>query len=267
MSVKLIYKLDTADNTHYQLYIKEEYLDKLNLPDDIKDELSSVSVTVTDPIWTMPEYRSNYTAEVMCKAIQVVLEKCWDFNYGIPVIEFEGYTNKLSDLFKNRSILIYFTKDKTNNYIWDRELSFITKFTFVANYSRFGYEVCTKDIDFVHSYIQKRIAYSEVESNEKLSAAYKMKVWYPDEDEREALMSWAKVTLDKFVVEKNYNIYIPEYAVINSYHIRRFKTITDMFRSKYNIDLVMNIPMICNGTYYSIMFPVCGSLNNNVKGH
>ena len=270
MSVKLVYKLDTADNVHYQLYIKEDYLEKLDIPDNIKDELSSVSVTIDETIISSYNFTqsADLIGDLMCGAIQDTLEKCWDFGYGIPVIEFEGYTNKLSDRFKNRSILIYFARNNTDNYIWDREVSFITKFLFLAyREENNSYGLWSTDITYVHSFLQKRIVSVSRNTNPKMSAAYKMKVWYPDEDEREALMSWAKVTLEKFVVEKNYNIYIPEFAVINSFHIRRFKTITDMFKSKYDIDLVMNIPMLYNGTYYSVMFPVCGSLKNNVRGH
>lgn len=267
--MKLIYQLETADNTHYQLYIKEDYLEKLNLPDEIKDTISSVSVT-------LPEVENSYFAvlgnnligETICGKIQEVLETCWNFDYGIPVIEFAGYTNKLPDTFRNRSIVIYFIRDNKNNYIWDRELSFITKFTFLANKTEIGYEINTNDINFVHSFIQRKIAIGAIEPmSNKLSAEYKMKVWFPDEDEREELLHWAKATIDKFVIEKNYNIYIPEYAVIHSSHIRRYKTITDLFKTKYGIDLVMTLPMLINRTYYSVLFPVCGSLNKkNVKG-
>lgn len=268
--MKLIYQLETADTTHYQLYIKEDYLDKLEIPDEIKDRISSVSVTFPEADESVPSVISRHlVGETICGRIQEVLEAYWNFDYGIPVIGFAGYTNKLSDSFRNRSIVIYFVRDIKDNYIWDRQLSFITKFTFLANKSEFGYEINTTDIDFIHSFIQKRITIGLAKPiSNKLSAEYKMKVWFPDDEEREEILYWAKATIDKFVIEKNYNIYIPEYAAIHSSHIRRYKTITDMFRTKYGIDLVMSLPMLLNKTYYTVMFPVCGSLNKkNVKGY
>ena len=273
MFIKLPYHIEEAgDGCNYQIFIDETYLDELKIPDEIKDRISSFGITMSPGFTYFNRTNDSLLmGEFICYKLKLILEKYWDLTYGIPYMEFSGYTRKLDDVFKHRPVLIFFTSGESDRdiAIWEQNISFLPKFEFIAELTDFGFSVMTTDIEFVRAWLSRKkftLTYGPV--NYKQTAEYKMQVWFRDINIRNRLMTIAKQHIDAFVIHKNFNIFIPEYAVIESYHIRRFKCVVDMFKTRFNVDLVMTLPMIVDDKEYTILFPVCGSLNrNNVRGH
>jgi hypothetical protein len=273
MPIVLPYRISlSSDNTHYLLSIDEDYLNTLEISETIKDQISSLGITI-DPHFTFFGRRNDQRliGEYFCYRLKQMLEECWDFSFGVPVIKFSGYTNKLDDLFKNRPLMIYFTRnDAADIAIWDKEISLVSKFRFIADLTDFGFGIFTTDTVLIRTWLRRqKFKLISAPANYKQSAEYRMQLWFPDPEIRKKLMFQAKKIIDRFVIVKQFNIYIPEYAVIDSLHVKRFKTIDEIFRKKYDdLNIVMTLPMLLDNKEYTILFPVCGSLNrNNVKGY
>ena len=99
-TVKLTYEIERKDK-FFLIYIKDtKYLESLEIPINVTDELYSLSLTVSD--------YSN-VGEQLCIKLRDTFLRIWNYSYGIPQIVFTGDTSKLKDEYKNAPVFIFFT--------------------------------------------------------------------------------------------------------------------------------------------------------------
>ena len=87
-TVKLTYVYERKDK-FFLIYKKDtKYLESLEIPINVTDELYSLSLTVSD--------YSN-VGEQLCIKLRDTFLRIWNYSYGIPQIVFTGDTSKLKD--------------------------------------------------------------------------------------------------------------------------------------------------------------------------
>lgn len=115
-----------------------------------------------------------------------------------------------------------------------------------------GAEVTIQTVDDATCYVPVKPIYRR-EYAKDLSK--RMKDWYGAKLAR-ILRGMGKTTIDTFVVKMKFNIYIPDYVVVHSYHAWRYKQMQDLIMSLYNPDFIMTLPFTYRDVQYTVMFPV-----------
>lgn len=271
MLQRLVYNVESDNSGNYLFSIGDSLLSELDLPVSIKDAISSFALSFSsNQTYFNRGSDSQVMFEYICSKIKTMFERHWDQKYGIPVVSFHQYPARHSETFRHDNLVVFFTKQNNEVEIetWQKALSSVSNITFVAELSEFGFSIITSDHKFVYSWLnQKKFMAKASKPVDRLTVENKLKIWFPKEKLRNALMTEAKNTIDSFVVEKSFNIFIPEYMFIESSHAKRFKISQEILTKKYDPEFIMTLPMIHEGKLYTVLFPVCGKFTkNNIRG-
>lgn len=260
MITTLQYTFESDNSNNYLMYL----VNPTDLPSDIGDEINSLALSLSGY-----KLQLNSTSNTMCSVgeyvfnkLQELLNQSWDLErLGLPMIKLSGDMPKHFDnALKQRPVLLFVTgnNDKASavKYWLKAVPSVIAKpFTFLGNYYN-GFDIVTQDYNFVYNWLTK---YDYMTSSTLATIKYDFDnlqtQWY--KDECAAMLVAAKYTLDKFILDTNDNVYIPEYLIVPSYHVKRFKKAQSIINGKYHPDLVMTLPLLNYGTIgtYQILFP------------
>ena len=109
MITNLIYNVESDDNGNYLVSLDNTC--KTKLPENTGDELSSFAVSVKNSVYYFQNNTidvNHIVGELICKKLQNLLDSVWDLSkLGIPSVRFVGNLRKVSDVYKNRTLLIY----------------------------------------------------------------------------------------------------------------------------------------------------------------
>lgn len=271
MLQRLIYDVENDGTGNFLFYIKESVLANLDLPVKTKDSISSfaLSYSLTQCYFNRGNDR-QIMFEYVCSKIMEMLEKYWEPEFGVPVISFRQYPIKLAEVFNRENIVVFFNKNNSviDTEMWQKALSSLHRINFVAEFSEFGFSIITCDHKFVYSWLNQRKYIKKIcKPINKLTVDFKMKTWFPNAELRETLKNKAREIINKFVIAKSFNIFIPEFLIIESFHAKRFKISHEILTSKYSPEFIMTLPMLYNDMMYTILFPVCEKFTkNNIRG-
>lgn len=252
-TVKLSYVIERKDK-FFLIYIKDtKYLESLEIPINVTDELYSLSLTVSD--------YSN-VGEQLCIKLRDTFLRIWNYSYGIPQIVFTGDTSKLKDEYKNAPVFIFFTFDNKSYAeqanLWRNQIRFSTKFTFTCIESN-GRSFTTKDHNLVEAWFDQ---YEQGinGSSEPLASRYDFKKimhdWYLTDGLDKKLMNAADEVIAMFVFARSYSNDIPAYLVVPIYHYKRYGHAVKILMSSFKTKFIMSLPLEVDNKSYTVLFPI-----------
>lgn len=260
MIQQLKYKVEFDGNENYLIYMDDKFLNNLDLPSEILDEISSFGV----------KYDASSMiniGETICLKLHKMLTEFWNAKDPLPVITFSGAINKFDDAFKNRSIVLFFTNntDTEENQIikYQNTIRMIPRITFLASPNVNNFAVFTLDHKFINDWFGN-VRYSNMLERNKLDKfdlTKRMKEWYPDKEQYETLTKNAEAILAEFVLAKKVNIFIPGYLVVPIFHARRYQKALNLIKEKYNPVFTMTLPISIKNIQYTVLFPICKDIN------
>lgn len=274
MITNLIYNVESDDNGNYLVSLDNNC--KTKLPENTGDELSSFAVSVKNSVYYFQNNTidvNHIVGELICKKLQNLLDSVWDLSkLGIPSVRFVGNLRKVSDVYKNRTLLIYIKGINLSplqaNEVWIKYISEATqsKFTFLGTSQEIGFSIATTEIDCVNDWL------SQYQINKEAGAAksicydleLRMKQWYRDDGYRKKLLDQAKSTIDNFILETNLNMFIPGYLVLPAHHVLRYQKAVNLLNEKFNPEFIMSLPMLVSDcSLWTILFPISERVTKN----
>lgn len=272
--MEITYQVEQTDDFNFYLYVADKDLKKLQLDDEVLDEINSFGVSLDSRSYYLARQYSvsqRDVGEIICSRIAEMFSKIWGGTLGVPRFRFEGDLNKFGDLFKNRTVFIYFNMKDTDEdeqiEAYKEALSLCTKITFLP-YSPSLIPLITKDHAFALSWLAQRkydLRHARLQSD-KYNIQKRMNDWYPLEPMRNAMVLQAKEIIDNFLLTKKLNLYVPDFLIVPSFHIRRYQKALSILTTLFEPIFIMPLPMVFQEKHqYTIMLPICKDIGRRAK--
>ena len=248
--ITLKYTISKAEHD-YLVYLDANDLD---VDENIKIVLESFAFSLSN--------KTNIET-LICNKLHKLLESCWDFSYGIPIVTLSGDTKNIDQVFLGRPIIIFFSRgDLTNEKnIWVNEIKYIPKFIFVADCNESLIEISTTDHQYVYGYLDCAKKYnSRKQTVDKITITTKQ--WFGDD--YEFIYSKCKQRIDEFVIAHKLDVSIPGFMFVESDWARRYQKALSMLNDKFHPWLIMTLPVILEDKQYTVLFPIMEQLSKNI---
>lgn len=261
---ELKYTLAVDAESRFLCYIENDALQKLNLPIGTKEALSSLAVTLDESRYALGEKLSpRDKGDKILKEIDKLISEYWTGD-TLPYIKLDGDINQLDNSFKGRSIFIVHPDTLTDEIAiaLENQLRFTSKITLLVvntdTSSPAYFRLIATDHNLALSYLThlRNTKRNNTTKFEKYDIDRVMRDWYPEEETRTHLINAAKDVIDSFLFVKELNIYVPNFLVITSYHIKRFKRAQELLTKKYSPRFVMTLPCRFEDKEYTVLFPI-----------
>lgn len=249
-TINLPYTIE-RNNRYFLAYIDQTMLNALHLPVNLRDELCSVSFTVSD---------YSKTGEEFCLKLSKIFKEYWKLDYGIPIVSLSGDLNKFDDVYKVGKILIFFLTDKSKAaeqaLSWRNATQFLSRFTFIAFSETSGSSVVTKEHRVAQLWLEQFIQTPAATPKNRYDLRKVMHDWYLTDDLDKKLIEAADAAITSFVYARKYDREIPGSLVVPVYHYIRYEKAVKILNALYGPKFIMSLPLQIENQEYTVLFPV-----------
>lgn len=247
--VDITYTITRNQDNHF-LFISDECMASINLPQEIKDEFSSFGAEANK------NWPCNTIQLAIVARLRTLLKEFWDLKYGVARFRFVGDIEKIGDELRHRATLIFVPFDNIPleqlvDAYSDAALQ-CSRFVF------FGTSLVTTDHNTVQSYLNQQRYEQRILRAKRRHSDFNVRMcgWYPEAELRETLISEAQTAIETFVTKKSLDIFIPNFLVVPVYHIRRYQKALQLISEVHMPNFTMSLPLEVNGKGYTILFPI-----------
>lgn len=264
MIVNFKYTVEVDTEGRFLCYLPDKELENLPLPVDVKESISSMAVTLDTAKYQLGERLSpkDKGDKILQEFDRLFTTYLKDFDI-VPCIILTGDVNQLDNAYKGRSLFIVHPESISDNEILELEhgITFISKITLLCvseSVNAAYFKMVTSDHQLALSILNniRHTKRNNTSRFEKYDIDRIMRSWYPEEDERVKLIDEAKAVIDSFIFIKELNVYIPNYFVVSSFNIKRFKHAQDILNAKYHPRFIMTLPCRVSDKEYTVLFPI-----------
>lgn len=269
--MEILYNIERDGSSHFLAYMSTEDYNKINLPNEIKDNIVSFGLSIDSK--KLKELSFNDTnlepkiiTDLFCCSLKNVYEKYWNFKYGVPIFKFKGKTGKFEQALKDNALVLFFcNKSTTIANIVHKYLQSITNVPniyFLAEQDDIYFKYTSLEHNNIRAWLQTKGINFKYEDKKLSPIEQRLQQWYPDKEFRNKLLQLTKQTIDKFVLTKKIKIYIPEFLVVPVYHARRHYKAYNLIQEIYHPYMIMTLPVLTdNGNIYTALFPIIDPIN------
>lgn len=254
--VRLDYTV-TADKSqgNYYIFLSDQVLNALDLPIEIKDSMISFAAQYTSSPFTL----DGFIGERLLKQIAEELSKVWNWEFGVPIVRFNGKVSQFSKDLQKRWIFPFFIQKEADIIEqfqkWELALHEVSQFTFKVP-DQLSFLIC--DHAMARSWLRRQTflyrQQKQRDHNQDMSVMHER--WYGED--AQPMLAQAKEILEQFVKVKKTTakIGVPTFfAVVPAFHIRRYYKVLQILSPRWSQrSFVMTLPMVFKDKNYTIMF-------------